>query len=432
MASKKKKLTGIASLLERVRDFADENAFGGPEQRVDYFNLGPDGRPTPNPEGMGMGTMFMGQSPEEIQRWQEGDSPFMRKPSAEGSPVVRSIPGRSGNIASDAFRFKSPERVLSTMDTALLGADVAGLAALTGSGLRRGARAVAPTLNPEVSTSRRKFLGDTGKVAAGAAAAAALPAALRGVERAAPVVERASAGAATRAATRATIADYYAARRLAQERAEREAFELAGDSPNLNQSEVYDQTLKQEMDKLYENPDFEPYREHIDAERAHNEASKKAYDDYINRNEGTYDSHEDYHEAGAEMRHKWNEKQYEFERKYGADIDYGQVNWDKAADPKYEFVDPKTHIRYVWAKTDEVTGKMVQVDPRLEPDAFKAQMMPHNKEIFPYGYQGSRASFEIPAKYYEEYLKGRGHKLAAGGSVTMPNNYRKGGRVRMI
>jgi hypothetical protein len=425
MASKKKKLTGIASLLERVRDFADENAFGGPEQRVDYFNLGPDGRPTPNPEGMGMGTMFMGQSPEEIQRWQEGDSPFMRKPSAEGSPVVRSIPGRSGNIASDAFRFKSPERVLSTMDTALLGADVAGLAALTGSGLRRGARAVAPTLNPEVSTSRRKFLGDTGKVAAGAAAAAALPAALRGVERAAPVVERASAGAAARAASRITIADYYAARRLAQERAEREAFDLDGDSPNLDQSEVYDQTLKQEMDKLYENPAFEPYREHIAIERAHNEAAQRNYNDYMI--DGDYSR---YRDTDASLREKFDLQDYEFRTKHDAAPDYGLRGWDKAADPKYEFVDPRTHVRYVWAKIDEATGKMVQVDPRLEPDAFKAQMMPHNKEIFHYGYSGSRA--EVPAKYYEEYLKGRGHKLAAGGSVTMPNNYRKGGRVRII
>lgn len=428
---KKKKLTGIAALLERTRNFLDENTFGGPEARVNY--LAPhsewvNGRPPANPQGAGLGTMLVGQSPEEIQRWTEGNSPFMGKPSSEGAPVIRSIPGRSGNIASDAFRFKEG-RIQPTADTAFLGADLAGLAGLATRGVRTGVQKAYPSLNPEVNTSRREFLGNTGKIAAGAAAAAAIPAAIRGAEHAAPIVDRAvapiAARGAARAVTHATIADYYAARKLAQDRAERVAYEIDGDNAHLNPAEVYEETLKQEMDKLYENPAFEPYREHMDMERAHNDGMREAYNDYMVDNDfarldNTY----------QDMFEKRDTNNYEFEKKHGAAIDHGEESWSRAADPEYEFVDPKTHIRYVWAKVDEATGKMVQVDPRLEPDAFKAQMMPHSKEIFHYGYSGRRS--EVPASYYEEYLKGRGHKLAKGGVVTMPNNYRAGGRVRMI
>jgi hypothetical protein len=214
MAEKKK--TGLAKYLAAIRDTADEYGLYQTPSALNPLlrtftpnNHAFSGEPSPvsRPESIHPGTLMMGQSPEEVQRWQEGNSPFMGKPSAEGAPVIRSIPGRSGNIASDAFRFKE-DRTLPTLDTVLLGADIGGLAGLAGRGLRRGAQAVAPVLNPEMNVSRREFMGNTGKIAAGAAAAAVLPAALRGAEHAAPVVDRAAGHAAAATVKKATAEDY--------------------------------------------------------------------------------------------------------------------------------------------------------------------------------------------------------------------------------
>ena len=135
----------------------------------------------------GVGHMMMGTSPEEVGEWARGSSPFSEEPNY-------------GNILDPRIK---PGREQGVMDVALTGADIGGLGL---AGLRRGVRAAYPTLNPEMNVSRREFMGNTGKAAAGLAVASAVPLALRGAEHVTPHVAEATVAHAIPAAARAAAA----------------------------------------------------------------------------------------------------------------------------------------------------------------------------------------------------------------------------------
>ena len=433
--AEKKKLTGLASYLAAIRDYTDEHAFGGPEQRVNYLDLGSDGRPAPNPEGMGMGTMFMGQSPEEIQRWTEGNPPFMRKPSAEGAPVIRSIPGRSGNIASDAFRFKE-DRTLPTMDTVLLGADIGGLASLATRGIRKGAQAAYPALNPEMNMSRREFMGNTGKVAGGLAAASVLPFAVRGTDNA-------TAHAVAAAARTATHAEFQAVKELARQRAIR-AMDLLGLPRHSEQAnKVYKEVLEDEMARIKNNPHFKNF-ESADDIRAREgqeldelDANYDASRDRQNPHDGA-DYGEDWENhqfRRQEVEDKYYKIMEEYDKKHGY-IDNGEVYNRLKEDPKFKYVDPYSHNELTWVKFDKNKHEWVRTEfnpnkPVGSTGQMRGYINPENGLAYPSSIN-RHTHPELSAEYYKKYLRDREVPHAAGGSVTMPNNYRAGGRARMI
>lgn len=108
-------------------------------------------------EGMGgIGELIIGRSPEEIEDWSYGFSPFKENPSGSRIPIeVR--PGREEGL----------------MDT--LGLPVAetyGLARLAGAGAKK---AFGKAISGATEEGRREFLKKAGQVAAGGAAAVATP-----------------------------------------------------------------------------------------------------------------------------------------------------------------------------------------------------------------------------------------------------------------
>jgi hypothetical protein len=450
MAEKKK--TGLASYLEAMRNFADEyglyqtphaltplvGAFTPPSGRSFADEPPPPSRPTK----VHAGTLMMGQSPEEVQRWQEGNSPFMGKPSAEGAPVIRSIPGRSGNIASDAFRFKEG-RTLPVLDTVLVGSDIAGLAGLAGRGLRRGAQAAYPALNPEMNMSRREFMGNTGKVAGGLAAASVLPLAVRGTEHAAPVVERAAGHAAAAAARTATHAEYQAAKELARLNAIR-AMDLVGlPRDSLEASRAYKLALEDEMARIKNNPHFKDF-ESIDDIRAREaqelDELERNYDgsrDRQNPNDGADygEDWENYMYRRQEIEDKYYDITAAYDKKHGY-IDNNEVYTRMTEDPNFKYVDPYSHRELAWVKWDKDKHQWVKTE--FNPNQYVGTNGQTRGFINPetgraYANRVNPSEHPDPsAEYWKKYLRDREIPHAKGGSVTMPDNYRAGGRVRVI
>lgn len=486
-----KKLTGLAKYLAAIRDTADEyGLYQTPSALTPLLRtFTPDshafsGEPPPvsRPESIHPGTLLMGQSPEEIQRWLEGNSPFMRKPSSEGAPVIRSIPGRSGNIASDAFRFKEG-RIQPTADTAFLGADIGGLAGLAARGIRGGVRATYPALNPEMNMSRREFMGNTGKIAAGAVAASILPAALRGaehaapiVEHAAPIVESAAAHTASAVARGVAHADYQALKNLAilrAKNAERAALEASPDkfanSPEIRN--VYEETLENEMRKIKEHPQFKNFEsiDDIHAREAeelnalkneYNELSglKDVPKDYRSfdrtyvksaRYDNSFDklrrTSEDYRLRSDEIKAKYDKLLAEYNAKHGY-LSADEVYERMKTDPNFKYIDPYTNREYVWINNH--TNTPVPYDPKYDPkiqapnsergpndwknDIVKGYIDPETGKVrFGSGDAGTNHDLKSE-QYYLDYLKNRGIAPDGSSTTSLPDGYRFGGRVRMI
>ena len=163
-------LGGISSGLSTLREWLDKVG---------------DAKYQRPPGVLGFGEMTVGTAPEEVGEWARGNSPFSQEPNY-------------GNILDPRIK---PGREQGLLDVATLVPEAAGLGV---AGLRRGARAAYPALNPEMDMSRREFLGNTGKVAAGAAAASVVPDVLRGADNAAPVATR-TAQAAVKPIQKMTI-----------------------------------------------------------------------------------------------------------------------------------------------------------------------------------------------------------------------------------
>ena len=190
-------LGGVSSGLGYLRDSFDTGNL------LDAMTLGPVTRALhgdfsyrrPPTTHSGVGTLMMGHAPEEVREWASGFSPFSEEPNLGNRLDPRIKAGREQGL----------------MDVALTGADVAGLGL---AGLRGGVRAAYPTLNPEMNMSRREFISNTGKAAAGLAAASAVPFALRGAEHVAPVVRHVAPHAAA-AVTRVAPHTFHTAERVA-------------------------------------------------------------------------------------------------------------------------------------------------------------------------------------------------------------------------
>jgi hypothetical protein len=100
--------------------------------------------------------LLLGESPEEVEAWSYGSSPFKENPSASIVPIeVR--PGREQRLLDTAF---------------LPVAEAYGLAKLAGAGARRG---VQKALSGATQQGRREFLKKAGQAAAGTVAAASAP-----------------------------------------------------------------------------------------------------------------------------------------------------------------------------------------------------------------------------------------------------------------
>jgi hypothetical protein len=367
----------------------------------------------------------------------------MRKPSAEGAPVIRSIPGRSGNIASDAFRFKE-DRTLPTMDTVLLGADIGGLAGLATRGIRKGAQAAYPALNPEVNMSRREFMGNTGKVAGGLAAASVLPFAVRGTDNVA-------AHTVAAAARGATHAEFQAAKELARLRAIR-AMDLLGEPRHGGsiydvhfdqKNRVYKEAFEDEMAKIKNNPHFKDF-ESIDDIRAREgqelDELSANYDgsrDRQNPHDGADygEDWENYQFRRQEVEDKYYKIMEEYDKKHGY-INNGEVYNRLKEDPNFKYVDPYSHNELTWVKFDKDKHEWVRTEfnpnkPVGSTGQMRGYINPEDGLAYPNSIN-RHTHPELSAEYYKKYLKDREVPHAAGGSVTMPNNYRAGGRVRVI
>jgi hypothetical protein len=118
--------------------------------------------PLPEVLGGGAGNLLLGESPEEVEAWSYGSSPFKENPSASIIPIeVR--PGREQRLLDTAF---------------LPAAEAYGLAKLAGAGVRRG---VQGALAGATQKGRREFLKKAGQAAAGTAAVASAPDLVRNV-----------------------------------------------------------------------------------------------------------------------------------------------------------------------------------------------------------------------------------------------------------
>lgn len=149
--------------------------------------------PLPDLLGGGLGSLLMGDAPEEIERWSYGSSPFYS--TEYGTPAMI---GRM-----------RPERVGPMVDTVGLPvAEAYGLAKLTGKGLKAAGRKVAGAAEKPVEQGRRKFIKDAGLAAAGATVARTTPDILDNLATKA-VDEPLAARIAARMAARLTPAQYY-------------------------------------------------------------------------------------------------------------------------------------------------------------------------------------------------------------------------------
>jgi hypothetical protein len=415
----------------------------------------------------GVGTLMMGRAPEELQAQAAGFSPFSEEPNY-------------GNILDPRIK---ADREQGVMDLAFTGADVAGLAGLAGRGLRGGVRAAYPTLNPEVNMSRREFLGNTGKIAAGAAAASAVPDVFRGVDNLADNLAPSVARHATATAVRATPHEFFSAVNSADR--------IAKAHHNAVLAKVYDRELAAAVKegRIDRSRGYEtPYGNNSEVLE---EISQKAYDEALNRSievrerlvnklkedpkYAQYESLEDVlsrvPEGGdfdAAVK-GWREKHGVLETseikpylesggKYIDPQSGHEAVLNKYGDVEYRDVETGEQRRYAhWLPNKKGVPKdfpeehgifdEVQDPPKNFHDTYKkymeftpAEKMKMQKEV---AHENMRQMFEDAQKYdylddftVEELRQLRdelsGDEFKRGGSVTMPNNYRKGGRVRMI
>jgi hypothetical protein len=397
---------------------------------------------------------MIGTAPEEIHEWASGFSPFSEEPNLGNRLDPRIKPGREQGL----------------LDVATLVPEAAGLGI---AGLRRGARAAYPTLNPEVNMSRREFMGNTGKIAAGLAAASVVPDVLHHV---APSAATRAVAAAARGVAQGGVAhaDYQVLKNLAilrAKNAQRAALEASpdkfGTSPEIQN--VYEETLENEMRKIKEHPQFKNF-ENIDdihtreaeelnaLKNNYNELSdlKDVPKDYRSFDRtwlksGRYDNSfdklrrasEDYRLRSDEIKAKYDNLIAEYNAKHGY-LSADEVYERMKTDPDFKYIDPYNNREYAWVKGDDYTR--VPYDPKYDP---KIQVLNSNRGpdawrndilrgyIDPEtgkGHLGSGDAYDGPKseQYYLDYLKNRGIAPDGSSTTSLPDNYRAGGRVRMI
>lgn len=450
-------LEGISSGLGSFRNFLD--ALGNAKR--------------PLPQGIpGVGHGVIGTAPEEIHEWASGFSPFSEEPNYGNVLDPRIKPGREQGVADIGFL-------------------VDGAAGLGLAGLRKGVRAAYPTLNPEMNVSRREFMGNTGKAAAGLAAASVVPAALRGVEHAAPVLERVAPSVAGH--TAASVATHATPH---------EFFSAINSADRISRAH-YDAIIAREYDRRVADAVKEgrinrergtdtPYRENADLlEEIHNEARNEALNRSLEVRErlvnqikedpkyAKYGSLED--KLDAVHRDSMDNGDFdvfdnavkEWKRDHGI-LEEPEIKAKLESGETY--IDPQTGHEAVLTKHGEVeyrdveTGEQRRYANWIPEKKGRPKHFPEEHGIFdeevPTTYdiyakhmehtpaekmqvskkaahENMRQAFQDAQKFdylddftVEEMRQLRdelsGEEFKRGGSVTMPNNYRMGGRVRMI
>lgn len=446
-------LEGISSGLGSFRNFLDA--------------LGNAKRPLPQ-KIPGIGHGLIGTAPEEIHEWASGFSPFSEEPNLGNRLDPRIKPGREQGL----------------IDVAMTGADIGGLGL---AGLRRGARAAYPTLNPEVNMSRREFMGNTGKAAAGLAAASVVPDVLRVADNATPHIAPSAARHAAAAATRATSHEYFSAIKSADRisRAHYDAI-LAREYDRGIAEAVKEGRIKREQGV------DTPYNENSDVlEDIHNEARNEALNRSLEVRErlvkqikedpkyAKYSSLED--KLDAVHRDSMDNGDFdvfdnavtEWKRDHGI-LNEPEIKAKLKSGETY--IDPQTGHEAVLTKHGEVeyrdveTGEQRRYSHWIPEKKGAPKHFPEEHGIFdeevPTTYdiyakhmqhtpaekmqiskkaahENTRRAFQDAQKFdylddftVEEMKQLRdelsGEEFKRGGSVTMPNNYRMGGRVRMI
>lgn len=423
----------------------------------------------PRPQGIaGIGHGMMGSSPEEIGEWARGSSPFSEEPNYGNRLDPRIKPGREQGV----------------IDTAMLGADAAGLGL---AGLRRGVRAAYPTVNPAMDMSRREFMGNTGKIAAGAAAASVVPAALRGAEHTAPRVVEHTAPAAARhvaaAVTRATPHEFFNAVNTA-DRIAKAHYEAA-------LSQVYDRELAKAVKEGRIDRSAGHETPYANNEEVLDEINNTARGEALNKSVEVRDRlikqiKDDPKYAGHETIEDALDRVPE-----GGDYHAAVLEWKKkhgvleepAIKARLEsggrYVDPQSGHEAFLNKHGEVEWRNVETgatsrhshwlqdaspNPNHFPEEhgiFKNKKDPSRDRLDIYekhmkltpaesmgvkkkaAHENMQKAFNDAQKYdylhdftVEEMAELRRHlnqdEFKHGGSVTMPNNYRSGGRVRII
>lgn len=238
--------------------------------------------PLPEVLGGGAGNLLFGESPEEIEAWSYGSSPFKENPSASIIPIeVR--PGREQRLLDTAF---------------LPAAEAYGLAKLAGAGVRRG---VQGALSGATQQGRREFLKKAGHAAAGTAATASAPDLVRNIGKelaptAAKTVARATspekfidsvwnivhtsyrkANDAVDNMSAEQIIDYYRKNRLGTEKSIDEPVNIENINAPLDDEyggysigqvkvaeHLQDRIYRDEIAKLLKDPKFAPYADHIE------------------------------------------------------------------------------------------------------------------------------------------------------------------------
>lgn len=450
-------LEGISSGLGSFRGFLDK--------------LGSAKYPLP-PGVLGAGHMLVGTAPEEVHEWASGFSPFSEEPNLGNRLDPRIKPGREQGV----------------VDVGLLGTDVAGLGL---AGLRRGVRAAYPTLNPEVNTSRREFMGNAGKAAAGVAAASVIPAALRGAEHAAPVLEHVAPVAVRHAATAAAHAtphEFFSAiksadgianahyRAVLAREYDRGIAEAVKDG-RINREQGIDTPYSKNADVLQDIHDKAAgealnrsveVRERLvnqikqDPKYAKYSTIEDALDD-VGRDSSSFHGDSYRYDVAVE---KWK-------RDHGI-LEEPEIKAKLESGEKY--IDPQTGHEAVLNKHGEVEYRDVETgeqrrfahwipEKKGKPKHFPEEhgifdeKVPENYDIYAKhmghtpaekmqiskkaAHENTRRAFQDAQKFdylddftVEELKRLRdelsGEEFKRGGSVTMPNNYRAGGRVRII
>lgn len=437
-------LEGVSSGLGALRNFLDKAG------NAKY----------PLPPGMlGAGHMLVGTAPEEVHEWASGFSPFSEDPNLGNRLDPRIKPGREQGL----------------IDVAMTGADIGGLGL---AGLRGGVRAAYPTLNPEVNMSRREFMGNTGKVAAGLAAASAVPFALRGAEHVAPHVAEAAVHAAMPPATHM---EYTAARELAKQSI---APKLAA-WEQLNPKPVFPHPNPERFNVVHfpgkgptEAEWFEYSQAIHDNEKALRAWNKQRLaeknrleDEAINqvRADKRYEGFRTTDDAYYDML----EKAKEIRRKYGLPEHFNNVDSHILADNRdlqYFYREHPENYKEIYdnlntelfANSREFHDNYPVVDRNNPFDEYYHYIQDHfdpdfirkieeaggriyDPDTHDYLYIVDKAKDGTIGKFIEhststpdelrEFIKNAQTpkvKKAIGGSVTMPDNYRYGGRVRMI
>jgi hypothetical protein len=449
-------LEGISSGLGSFRNFLD--ALGNAK--------------LPAPQGIpGIGHGMIGTAPEEIHEWASGFSPFSEEPNLGNRIDPRIKPGREQGVADIGFL-------------------VDGAAGLGLAGLRKGVRAAYPALNPEMNVSRREFMGNTGKAAAGLAAASVVPAALRGVEHAAPVLEHVAPSVAghtaASVATHATPHEFFgainSADRIAKAhhdailaKAYDQEFDAAVKEGRINRERGLDTPYEHNHDEINKI-----------AAKANNEALNRSIEvreRLVNqiKKDPKYVKYESMEDMLSNMPRNATEHEFdvaiaEWNKKHGI-LNESEIKAKLKSGEKY--IDPRSGDEVVLNKNGELEYRDVETGiqgsnsygvlhkkgapkhfpeehgifdevPNMQKNFYDtyakhmahtpAEKMQISKKA---ANENTRRAFQDAQKFdylddftVEELRQLRdelsGDEFKRGGSVTMPNNYRMGGRVRMI